>query len=129
MTKIHYLNPKSEASSRETSVGFFSLLVMLAIMTLGKDAYGLRITEFLISKLEFLVDPGQVYLTLKRLEGRGMVKSRDAPSRGPSVKVYRLTETGTAAVAASLRYAHVAVHLHGELNGKESARLRGHRHA
>ena len=63
-----------------------------------KGAFSDRIRHFWSAELS------QIYPTLKRLEQRGMLRSRVEPSpRGPKRKVYSLTDTGRAELRRWLR--------------------------
>ena len=92
------------------SLGQFEQLVLSAIVTLGDKAYGVTIQE----KVEQLADrkpasPGAVYVTLDRLEDKGLVRSWLAdptPERGGRRKRYYEVQTaGERALAESLRAA------------------------
>ncbi len=84
---------------RPDSLGQFEQLVLTAILTLRDDAYGVTIH----SKVEELARPkgvslGAVYVTLDRLEDKGLVASWLAdptPERGGRAKrFYRLEALG-----------------------------------
>lgn len=74
------------------SLGQFEQLVLTAILTLREDAYGITIHE----KVRELAHPktislGAIYVTLDRLEDKGMVASRlsdPTPERGGRAKRY-----------------------------------------
>jgi DNA-binding PadR family transcriptional regulator len=92
------------------SLGPFEQLVLSAIVALGEKAYGATIQE----KVEQLADgkaasPGAVYVTLDRLEDKGLVRSWLAdptPERGGRRKrYYQLQAEGEKALAESLRAA------------------------
>ena len=92
------------------SLGQFEQLVLSAIVTLGDKAYGVTIQEM----VEQLADrkpasPGAVYVTLDRLEDKGLVRSWLAdptPERGGRRKRYYEVQTaGERALAESLRAA------------------------
>ena len=81
------------------SIGQFEQLVLTAILKLRDDAYGVTIH----SKVEELARPkavslGAVYITLDRLEDKGLVASRlsdPTPERGGrSKRCYRLEALG-----------------------------------
>src|SRR5215471_16708342 len=76
--------------SRE-ALGNFELMVLLAVLRVGDDAYGVPIARELeeTSGLDVLL--GSVYAALDRLEGKGLVSSRlgdPAPERGGRAKRY-----------------------------------------
>jgi PadR family transcriptional regulator, regulatory protein PadR len=66
-------------------LGEFEILVLLAIMRLGDDAYGMRIRRELEQRGKRSTSIGALYITLERLQSKGFVQSRldDAtPERG-----------------------------------------------
>ena len=90
-------------------LGAFEHLLLLALVRLGDDTYGVPIRDELEARTGRLVSPGAVYTALARLERRGLVRSQlgePTPARGGKRKrCYRLTAKGAAAV----RDAHIAV--------------------
>src|SRR5262252_1170630 len=92
------------------SLGQFEQLVLSAIVALGNKAYGVTIHE----RVEQLARPksvaqGAVYITLDRLEDKGLVRSWLAdptPERGGRRKrYYELQAAGERALEESLRAA------------------------
>jgi DNA-binding PadR family transcriptional regulator len=92
--------------AKPDSLGQFEQLVLTAILTRGEDAYGVSIH----SKVEELARPkavslGAVYVTLDRLEDKGLVKSwlsDPTPERGGRAKrCYRLEGLGERALEES----------------------------
>jgi len=79
-------------------LGQFELMVLLALMRLGDDAYGVTIADELEQQTGREVVIASVYATLARLQGRGLVSSSlgDAtPERGGRAKRYfRITGAG-----------------------------------
>jgi DNA-binding PadR family transcriptional regulator len=57
-------------------LGEFELLVLLAILQAGDEAYGSTILEELHRRASRHVARGALYVTLDRLEGKGYVASR-----------------------------------------------------
>ena len=57
-------------------LGGFELLVLLALMKLGDDAYGVSVAEEIEASSGRNVAVGSLYLTLKRLEHKKLVSSR-----------------------------------------------------
>ena len=91
---------------RPDSLGQFEQLVLTAILTLRDDAYGVTIH----SKVQELsrpksVSPGAVYVTLDRLEDKGLVASwlsDPTPERGGRAKrYYRIEALGERALQES----------------------------
>ncbi len=56
-------------------LGEFEQLVMLALLRLKDDAYGMRVRREIQSRTERSVSIGSVYATLQRLERKGYVRS------------------------------------------------------
>jgi PadR family transcriptional regulator PadR len=60
-------------------IGPFEQAVLLALVHLGKDAYGRAILNEVHRRLNRDVSAGAVYATLERLEEKGLVSSKLAP--------------------------------------------------
>jgi DNA-binding PadR family transcriptional regulator len=60
-------------------LGSFEQAVLLALIRLGKDAYGRAILKEVQQRLQREVAAGAVYATLDRLEAKGLVSSRLGP--------------------------------------------------
>ena len=77
-------------------------LILLAILSLGDNAYGISILEFLHAKTGNIWSFAQIYDPLDKLTRKGYVKKRkggSTPERGGRPKsFYRLTEEGRAAL-------------------------------
>src|SRR4029079_1691330 len=72
-------------------LGGFELLVLLALMRLGDDAYGVPISDTIEESSGREVAIGSVYITLDRLEQKGLVSSRlgePTAERGGRAKTY-----------------------------------------
>jgi len=63
-----------------TSLGEFEHLVLLAILRLGDSAYAPAILEELETRTGRPASPGSMYVTLDRLEDKGLLRSRLADS-------------------------------------------------
>jgi DNA-binding PadR family transcriptional regulator len=66
-------------------LGELEQLVMLAVLRLGDDAYGAEIQRELAERAKRRTSLGTVYVTLTRLEAKGLVRSwlgDPAPLRG-----------------------------------------------
>jgi len=57
------------------SVGDFEKLLLLAVMRLEDGAYGAAITEELETRTGRSISPGAVYVGLRRLEDKSMLRS------------------------------------------------------
>ena len=88
-------------------LGNFELMVMLALLRLGDDAYGVPILREIEERGGTEVALGSVYATLRRLEEKGLVSSKlgePAPERGGRAKRYfRVTLQGLREVRKTQR--------------------------
>ena len=89
MTRIDYL-------------GEFEYIVLLAVLRLGKKAYGVTVRREIETRTGREVSVGAVYATLDRLEGKGYAYSRagdPTPERGGrSKRFFEITPKGAAAI-------------------------------
>jgi PadR family transcriptional regulator, regulatory protein PadR len=113
--------------SRPDSLGQFEQLLLTAILSLGDDAYGVSIH----AKAAELAHPkevslGAIYVTLDRLEDKGLVCSRlsdPTPERGGRAKrCYRLEALGERALQESAATAKRIWDVTSEIWGKEWAK-------
>jgi PadR family transcriptional regulator, regulatory protein PadR len=92
--------------AKGTYVGEFEQLLLLAVMRLGKDAYGAEIRKEILERAGRLITRGALYASLDRLEEKGLLKSwMGAPTAergGRAKRYYELTGVGGIALAASL---------------------------
>jgi DNA-binding PadR family transcriptional regulator len=92
---------------RSEFLGGFELLVLLALLQLGDDAYGVPIAEAIEESSGREVALGSVYVTLARLEHKGLVASQigePTAVRGGRAKTYfKVTATGLRAVRHAQR--------------------------
>ena len=83
-------------------LGELEQMLLLAILQLGNDAYGLNIRKETENRGGRKVTPGALYATLDRLEGKRVVTSRFAdpePGRGGKPRRYvSVTMEGKAAL-------------------------------
>ena len=86
-------------------LGEFEQMVLLSILRLREDAYGLAVRDELEAVAGRSPSSGALYTTLERLERKGLIASRagDASGeRGGRPRRYlRLTPAGVAALRAS----------------------------
>jgi DNA-binding PadR family transcriptional regulator len=91
--------------SARASIGEFEEMVLLSILQVGEDAYGVSILEEIRSRTGRAVLRPAVYVALSRLEEKGMVSRRagaGAPGRsGRARTFYRVTPSGLEAVRQS----------------------------
>ena len=85
----------------------FELMLLLAILRLGEEAYGVPIAHEIEASGERTVMLGAVYAGLDRLEANGLVSSSvgsPTPARGGRAKKYfRVTPSGMKAVRQAKR--------------------------
>jgi|SRR5713101_1747973 len=93
--------------ARREFLGGFELLVLLALIRLGDEAYGVPISEAIEESSGREVALGSVYTTLYRLEQKGLVSSRlgePTAARGGRAKTYfRVTAKGLREVRQAQR--------------------------
>ncbi len=84
-------------------LGEFELVVLLALARLADGAYGASIHREILDATGRDVSIPAVYVTLKRMERKGLVASRMQPSEdgGRSTRNYRLLPEGEEAMARS----------------------------
>jgi PadR family transcriptional regulator PadR len=79
-------------------LGNFELIVMLALLRLREDAYGVPISREIEDRTRREVALGSVYATLERLEEKGLVSSQlgepTAERGGRAKRYFRLTAQG-----------------------------------
>jgi DNA-binding PadR family transcriptional regulator len=79
-------------------LGEFELMLLLAVIHLGEEAYGVPIARELEAHRGKDVSVGSVYAALERLEAKGLVESSlgdPTPERGGKAKRYfRVTREG-----------------------------------
>jgi PadR family transcriptional regulator, regulatory protein PadR len=89
------------------SLGEFEQIVLLAILRLGDNAYGVTIRSEIALCTGREPSPGALYTTLDRMEEKGAVRSwlgEATPQRGGRAKRYfAVTKTGRAALVSAQR--------------------------
>jgi DNA-binding PadR family transcriptional regulator len=89
------------------NLGEFEQIVLLAILRLKEDAYGVTIRAEIKKHAGRSTAPGALYTTLERLEGKGLVSSslgEPTPARGGRAKrYYEVSTTGVRAIARAQR--------------------------
>ncbi len=92
-------------SMTRTDLGDLEHLVLLAILRLGSEAYGIPILDEVAARVGRDVSRATVYVALRRLEHKGLVSSRlgdSTPERGGRAKRYfRLRAAGLRALRES----------------------------
>jgi PadR family transcriptional regulator, regulatory protein PadR len=67
------------------ALGEFEQMVLLAVLRVGEEAYGVRIVDEIEARTGRSVSPATVHVTLRRLEEKGLVTSwlgEPLPERG-----------------------------------------------
>lgn len=86
-------------------LGEFEQLVLLALIRLGDEAYGMAVRRELEDRAARDVSIGAVYATLDRLEEKGLVRSRLGESSetrgGRAKKCFTITGAGARALEKS----------------------------
>lgn len=89
------------------SLGEFEHIVLLALLRLDQQAYGVTVRREIQQRIKREVSIGAVYATLDRLASKGYVKSHlgdPTPERGGrSKRFFRVTAKGLAAVTRTQR--------------------------
>lgn len=98
MLRARYFFANVDEMTDRSYLGEFELMILLAIIRLGEDAYGVPISRELEAQRRRSVSVGSVYAALERLEGKGLVESSlgdPTPERGGKAKRYfRITKAG-----------------------------------
>jgi PadR family transcriptional regulator, regulatory protein PadR len=93
--------------ARGAYFGEFELMVLLALIRLGDDAYGVPISREIEQRSERQVALGSVYAALERLEEKGLAASRlgdpTAERGGRAKRYFRVTEAGLREVRQTQR--------------------------
>ncbi|HEX7080354.1 MAG TPA: helix-turn-helix transcriptional regulator [Gammaproteobacteria bacterium] len=93
--------------AQNQNLGEFEQIVLLAILRLDSEAYGVAIREEIIRRTGRSTAPGALYTTLDRLEQKGLVSSRlgePTPERGGRAKrYYSVSPAGVDAVERAQR--------------------------
>jgi DNA-binding PadR family transcriptional regulator len=91
--------------SRTPPLGEFEQLVLLAILQLGSDAYGVTIAGELEQRAGRRVSRGALYTTLDRLETKGLVRWKLGPGtrerNGLPRRCYAVSPRGMTTLRAS----------------------------
>ena len=89
------------------TLGEFEQIVLLAILRLGENAYGVTIREEIMARTQREPNPGALYVTLDRLEEKGLVRSEfgdPTPQRGGRAKrFFSVSAKGVESVARAQR--------------------------
>lgn len=87
----------------DTYLGEFEQLVLLAVLRLRDEAYGMRVRRELLERARRDTAIGAVYATLDRLEGKGLLRSRaiagEGAREGRVKRVFEVTIEGRRTLA------------------------------
>ena len=96
-----------EIVSKGDYLGEFEQIVLLALLRLGEDSYGMRVRQEIEERTRRDVSIGAVYATLDRMESKGWVKSslgKPTVERGGRAKrTFVLTAAGRKSLAMTQR--------------------------
>ena len=88
-------------------LGEFEHIVVLALMRLGDNAYGVTVRQEIATRIGRDVSVGAIYATLERLEAKGYVTSRfgepTAERGGRSKRFFRVTAKGVSVLSRTRR--------------------------
>jgi PadR family transcriptional regulator, regulatory protein PadR len=89
------------------NLGEFEQLILLAILRLRENAYGVTIRAELADRADRTVAPGALYTALERLENKGLITSRmsdPTPQRGGRAKRHvKVTAAGMDALTRAVQ--------------------------
>ena len=88
-------------------LGEFEHIVLLAILRLGENAYGVTLRQEIRARTDRRPSLGALYTTVDRLEDKGLVRSRfgepTAQRGGRSKRFFTVTAKGVEAIARAQR--------------------------
>ncbi|HEX8711895.1 MAG TPA: PadR family transcriptional regulator [Terracidiphilus sp.] len=113
-----------ELMTERSYLGEFELMILLAVIQLGEEAYGVPISRELESHRRRGVSVGSVYAALERLEAKGLVESSlgdPTPERGGKAKrFFRITRAGLRQVQETRRVLQKMWHTLPEPKGERA---------
>jgi PadR family transcriptional regulator, regulatory protein PadR len=86
-------------------LGEFEQTVMLAVLRLGDDAYGMEVRREIAQRTGRESSIGAVYATLERLQDKGFMNSREIEpetEKGRARRAYRVTADGVRSLQQAL---------------------------
>jgi len=88
------------------SLGEFEMLVLMGVLRAGSEAYGVSVRRDIEERTGRPVARGAVYVTLERLEAKGLLESElggaSAVRGGRRKRLYRLRPEGRQALRSAL---------------------------
>lgn len=88
-------------AGRQSYLGEFEQVVLLAVARLKADAYGMGVRIEIAERTGREVTIGAMYATLDRLVAKGYLRSRDDASEGRPRRFFVITATGVEALEAA----------------------------
>jgi len=89
----------------DRSLGEFKQIVLLAVLRLGDEAYGVTILQEIAARTGRNPSPGALYTTLHRMEDKGLVTFRDgeptAERGGRAKRFVQVTREGRSSLASA----------------------------
>jgi PadR family transcriptional regulator, regulatory protein PadR len=102
---FYIVSMQSRRNEKFEPLGEFETLVLMAVVRLQEDAYGMRIHHEIETRAERRCSYGALYTTLDRLEQKGYLSSRmgeSSPERGGRAKkFFKIDNAGKAALRQS----------------------------
>ena len=86
---------------RQSYLGEFEQIALLAVARLRTDAYGMAIRTAIAERTGRSVSIGAMYATLDRLVGKGYLQARDESGEGRPRRFFALTAEGVQALEAA----------------------------
>ena len=85
-------------SGRQSYLGEFEQIALLAVARLKDDAYGMAIRSAIAERTGRSVSIGAMYATLDRLAAKGYLRARDDAGEGRPRRFFALTAEGVRAL-------------------------------
>jgi PadR family transcriptional regulator, regulatory protein PadR len=79
-------------------LGEFEQIILLAVLRLEKDAYGMEVRREIEARTGRDASIGAVYATLDRLETKQLVRSKELAADGRPRRLYTVTASGARAL-------------------------------
>ena len=86
---------------RQSYLGEFEQVVLLAVARLKGDAYGMSLRVEIAERTGREVTIGAMYATLDRLAAKGYLRTRDETEEGRPRRFFAITATGVEALEAA----------------------------
>ena len=86
---------------RQSYLGEFEQVVLLAVARLKDDAYGMGVRSAIMERAGRAVTIGAMYATLDRLVSKGYLRARDQAREGRTRRFFALTAAGVEALEAA----------------------------